>query len=123
MSSEITVTASLSYTKSAVTESAVARSVSNLSFNQTGSGYQQGTLSIATSATVIPLGGITAPHWAYFLNMDTTNFIKIRNGASGADLIKLRAGECAFVPLLDTATPYAIADTATCLLEYLLIQL
>lgn len=123
MANEITFTASLSFNKAGVTETAVSRSVAALLFNVTGSAYAQGTLSVATSATAIPLGGVTAPHWAYFLNQDATNFLKIRNGAAGADLLKLKPGECAFCPLYDSATPYAIADTAACLLEYLLIQL
>jgi len=123
MASEITLTASLSYYKSTVMASAVARALSNVTFNQTGSGYIEGTLSVTTSAIAIPLGGVTAPHWAFFYNLDATNFIRIMNGSGGAKVPKLRAGECAFFPWDDTATPYAQADTSPCLMEYLIIQL
>lgn len=123
VANEITLTASLSCYKPAVMSSAIGRSVTNLLFNMSGNLYTQDTMSVATSATVIPLGAVTAPHWAFFNNLDPTNFIKIRNGSGGADLIKLKPGECCFVPLLDTATPYAIADTGACLMEYLIISL
>lgn len=123
MANEITLTASLSGYKAAVMGTAKAMSVPSLLASMSGNAVIEGVVSIATSATVIPLGGVTAPHWAAFHNTDTVNFLKIRNGASGADLIKLLAGEWAFVPLLDSSTPYAIADTGACLLEYLIFSL
>lgn len=103
--------------------SVIGRAVTNLLFTMTGNPYIEGVLSVLTSATVIPLGSVVAPHWSFFNNLDVTNFVKVRNGASGADLVKLKPGECAFFPLLDTAVPYAIADTATCLMEYLILSL
>ncbi len=124
MANEITLTASLSAYKSTVMAQAIGRAVTGLTYTMTGTLYIGPSLmSVATSATAIPLGSVTAPHWAFFLNHDATNFLKIRNGASGADLLKLLAGECAFCPLLDSATPYAIADTSACLLEYLIFSL
>ena len=104
--------------------SAIGRSFTGLLFTMTGSVYAQNTISVGfAAAEAIPLGEVTAPHWAYFKNLDATNFIKIRNGASGADLLKLKAGEVAICPLLDSAVPYAIADTAACLLEFLILSL
>ena len=123
MASEITVTVSLSGYKPAVMTSAISRSISAAVFNMTGNYVQQGVQLIATSATALNLGAVTAPHWAYFKNLDASNFLKIRNGASGADFIELLAGEGGVFPLLHTGTPYAIADTAACLLEYLIFSL
>ena len=123
MANEITLTSSLSAFKAAIMSAAVGRSVSGAQFTMTGNFYVEGTISVATSATVIPLGQVTAPHWAYFHNLDATNYLTIRNGSGGTDLLKLLAGEYAFVPLLDTSAPYAIADTAACLLEYLILSL
>jgi hypothetical protein len=123
MAQEITVSCSLSFFKSSVMEAAVSRALASLLVDVAGNYYQGGTMLVATSATAIPLGSVTAPHYAVFLNQDATNFIKLRAGSSGADLVKLKAGEAGLIPLLDTAVPYAIADTAACLMEYLIISL
>lgn len=123
MSNEITLTASLSANKIAVMSSALARSVTGALFGMVGNYAIEAVQLIATSATAINLGAVTAPHWAVFHNLDATNFLRIRNGSGGADLLKLLAGEWAFCPLLDTAVPYAIADTASILLEYLILSL
>lgn len=123
MANEITLTASLSAYKASVMSSAIGRSITGATFTMTGSPYILSEVSVAITATLIPLGAVTAPHWAYFKNLDATNFLKIRNGATGADLAKLLPGEVAFVPLNDAAVPYAIADTGACLLEYLILSL
>lgn len=123
MANELTITASLSFFKSTVMNQAISEAVSGLLFNVSGSYYIQGQLSVATSATVIPLGTVTAPHWSYFKNIDSTNFLRLMNGSGGAKVVKLKAGECAFFPWDDGATPYAIADSAACVLEYLIISL
>lgn len=123
MANEITFSGSLSAYKATAMSSAIGRSIASVLFTMTGTYTVEGTILVATSATVIPLAAVTAPHWSAFHNLDATNFVKIRNGASGADVPKLLAGEWAFFPWLDTAVPYAIADTAACLLEYLIISL
>lgn len=123
MSAEITLTASLSALRSAIMSSAVGRSISGATFNMAGNYFSEGTMLVATSATAIPLGQVTAPHWSVFHNLDATNFIKLRNGSGGTDLPQLLAGEWAFFPWLSTAVPYAIADTAACLMEYLILSL
>lgn len=102
---------------------AIARSIAAGSYNMSGTYHSEGTLLVATAATAVPLGQVTAPHWAWFKNLDATNFVTVRNGAAGADLIKLLAGEIAMVPLLDTSAPYAVANTAAVLLEYAIFSL
>lgn len=121
MANEITFTGSLSATKAAAFSSAVGRSFTNLLFNMSGTAYIEGTLSVLTSATVIPLGGMTTPGWCVLYNLDATNFIRIMNGSGGAKVVKIKPGEPAIFPWDDTATPYAQADTATCLMEYLIL--
>jgi len=106
----ISFTGSLTVYNPTSMAAAVARSVTDLEFNQTGDMYVQGTMSIATSATVIPLGGVTNPHWAFFMKHDDTN------------LIQLFPGECAFVPLAVAAVPYGIANTAACELEFMIFM-
>lgn len=123
MASEITVSASLSVYKPSVMSSAAARSVASKVASMSGNFTIESNISVAITATLIPLGQVTAPHWAWFYNSDSVNFVRIRNGVSGADLIKLLAGEFALVPLYDAAVPYAIADTSPVILEYLIASL
>ncbi len=122
MAQEITITASISGYRAASMSAALARSITAGLFDSGGPAVFN-TLTVLITATLIPMGSVTAPHYAWFKNLDATNFIKLRNGASGADLPKLKAGDIAIFPILDTATLYAIADTASCLLEYLIFSL
>lgn len=123
MANEITLTASLTVNKPSVMSSALSRAVTNFLANMSGNFTIEGTISVTTSGTTIPLGQVTAPHWSFFHNLDSVNFLTIRNGSGGADLLKLLAGEYAFCPILDSSTPYAVANTAACLLEYLIVSL
>lgn len=101
MANEITFTASLSAFKAAVMAQAIGRSVNGLSFTMNGTNYAQDTISVPTTGLHIPLGQCRTPHWAYFNNLDSTNYLTIRYNATGADLVKLYAGEPAFFPLVD----------------------
>ena len=123
MANEITLTAALSVNKPSVMTNPVGRSVSGLQFGMAGLYYVDNSILVGVTATLIPMGQVVAPHWAFFRNLDATNFLTIRNGASGADVVKLLPGECAFVPLLDTGTYYAIANTAAVIMEYLVFSL
>ncbi len=123
MSNEITLTASLSGYKPSVMSSAVGRSVTAATFTMTGTLLSQGVVLIGTSATAVPLGQVTTPHWTVLHNLDITNFLTIRNGAAGADLLKLLASEWAFFPMHPSAVPYGVADTAAILLEFLIFAL
>jgi hypothetical protein len=123
MANEISLTASLSAFKAAVMQAALGLSVSNLPFTMTGNFEVQGIVSIGTSATAIPLGQVTTPHWAVFINKDTTNYVTLANGASGAVFARLLAGEPAFVPLDPTMVPYGTANTAPVIIQYLILSL
>lgn len=121
MANEISVTASLSCFKTSVMSSTVGKAKS-ASFTMSGNYVIDGTVTIATSATAIPLGSITSPHYCFVYNTDSTNYVTIRNGSGGADVIRLNAGEFAIFPWSTSATPYAVANTASVVLEYLLLS-
>lgn len=122
MASEITFTASLSFNKTSVMSSALARSVTSLTRNMTGNFFIIDTMSVTTAALAVPLGSVTSPHWAYFMNLDATNYITLMNGAAGAVFARLLAGDCAFVPLDPACVPWAKADTAACQMEYMILS-
>lgn len=123
MANEFTISLSLSGYKSSVMSSAKSRAIQAMVDSMSGTPVAEGILLVATSATVIPMGSVTAPHWAFFYNTDSTNFVKVRNGASGADVLKIRAQKANVCSLLDSGTFYAIADTAACYLEFLIFSL
>ena len=68
--------------------------------------------TIATSATAVNIGSIATCGVMVIANLDTENYVKVRIGASGADVVKVLPGE-AWPFRLAASTPYAIADTAS----------
>jgi hypothetical protein len=122
VANEITVTAAISCFKPSIMGSVIGRFVNGLQFNMTGNYYSEGVMTVQVSATPIPMGNVSQPHWAFFRNMDAVNSVTIRNGATGADLAQYLAGEASPLPLLSTCTPYAIAS-GVLLLEYLILSL
>ena len=66
---------------------------------------------------------VTSLGWAMFKNLDPTNYLEIRmaTGASN-DHIRIPPGKTAgpFWFGSDVTAPYAIANTAVCMLEYLI---
>ena len=123
MSNEIALSMSLSGYKPTVMNAPVGLSIAGFLASMAGNYYSEGTLLVATGATLIPLGAVTQPHWCFFQNLDQTNYLSIRNGSGGADLIELYPGEPALFPMFTTAIPYAIAHTAACVLQYLIFSL
>lgn len=81
--------------------------------------HVKATMSVATSETAIVIGSATAPLWFFAINRDETNYIELKVATSGAIFAKLQPGEFCFLPLGSGAqVPYAIANSAACLLEY-----
>lgn len=77
--------------------------------------------SIGTSEEAIVLGENTSPGWAFFINRDSTNYVELRVATGGAKFTKLKPGEFCLLRLGSGAqAPFAIADTAACVLEYLI---
>lgn len=130
MANELTVSGSMSFAKVGVTYpsgstnyNSIGDAFSNLQFTVTGTNYVADVVSAATSATVVPLGSVTQPHWSIWLNLDATNYVQLQNGASGAVVGRLYPGEPALLPLDIACVPYLVAHTAACLVKYLIVSL
>ena len=119
MANGVTLNATMEYADStgsdeSIQVSALFASISNTQFIR----HKQ---LIGTSQEAIVLGDVTTPGWAMFVNRDTTNFITLLVASSGAVFAKLKPGEFALLRLGSGAqVPYALADTAACLMEYLI---
>jgi hypothetical protein len=124
MANEITITSSLTFYKPSIMSSAISRAFNGLQRSVTGTTYVQDSMLAAITATLIPLGNVTNPHWAYFYNLDPVNYLQIQNGVSGTPFLRLLAGDPAVgVPLDPSVVPYVIANTAPVQMEYLIISL
>lgn len=87
----------------------------------TGDRWVHNIQSIGTSEEAIDMGDIAAGGFSFWWNHDATNFVTIRSGTGADDLVKIGPGEPALFRLTASA-PYAIADTAACELEYVILE-
>ncbi len=119
MANEITLTASLQFAKGGVAAAPLA--VNGLQVNMAGTKYVRGVESIAITETVVGIGNCTTLGYAIFHNLDATNFVTIRMATGITTGMKLKPGEYCMVRLGGNA-PCAIADTAPCLVDYMIIE-
>lgn len=119
MANEITQSIQISAAKSGASVSIQSRE----RFDMTGADMSQLTQNIGTTAETLNLGDITgAPRQLVVKNLDATNFVEV-GGDSGLTVfkIKLRPLDCAvFEP--NSGTVYAKADTASCLVQIVAIE-
>ena len=122
MANEVAITTAISYTKN--NAEPIGRGQGGKILSQTGAGQiEMSDFSVATSETTIQLGGLTTLGWAWFRNLDATNFVNIKTAASGTIIVKLPAGSSALFHFGSGVTaPVAIADTAACLIEYVILK-
>lgn len=115
----VTISGVLGNTAANGTNVATVLTATTFSIPVAGNGaYTSGGTFTTANGTAIPLGQVTTPHWAAFVNKDPTNSIQLRNGVAGAIFGRLLAGEPALIPLEPTSTPYALALVSACLLEF-----
>ena len=117
MASELSLVASASQTKNGATYSASYTKTVDVSGNTPVAAVQ----SIGTADETLSLGEISSIGWFIAKNLDATNFIEIGH-TSGTYSIKLKAGEpCSFRVGSGMTAIHAKADTAACLLQYLVL--
>lgn len=97
------------------------KALAGLTFDQSSAKMIHSVQNVGTSEEAVDLGDVATPGWALFINRDDTNYVTIRDGSGGDDVVKLEAGEFALFRLA-TATPYAIANTAACDVEYVILE-
>lgn len=122
MADEITVAGSLSYIDSENANEAIAPAAFVLSVATKK--YTKFKQSIGTSEEAVQLGEITSPGYALFVNRDATNYIELRVGTAGAKFATLKPGGGFAILYLGAGAqaPFAIANTAACQMETLIIS-
>lgn len=127
MANELTVAGSLTYSD--------ATGVSDqMSFSFT---VTPGTLkiarfkqTIATSETALKLGDISSPGYTVIQNKDATNYVDVKVGTSGAIFARLKAassdgtggGACLVALGSGAQAPYLVANSASCVVDVLIVS-
>lgn len=122
MASEITITANLEVDTGLIQDSL---GKSGIRFDQTTGKFQKHVQSIGTSEEAIDLGEVSSLGYIIAINLDNTNYVEIRLGTGASnDCIKLPAkgGVALFHAGSDMSAPYAIANTAACLVAFLILN-
>ena len=117
MSNELKIVTSLVFSKGGA--QTVARYSDSV--DVTGDAYTRGIQSIGTSEEQVVQGAeLGTPGFVILKNLDDTNYIEV-GSTTGVYDIKLKAGEVALYRH-NSATMYAKANTAACLLEYTIVE-
>jgi hypothetical protein len=122
MANEIELGVSFSYAKNDAEFELV---LSGLLATVTGNACIRHVQSIGTTEEALDLGGLAAPlGWSAFRNLDPTNYLEVRSGTgAGNDIIKIPPLKFAvFHWGSDVTAPFAIANTAACLLDYFIAE-
>ena len=122
MANEITVSASLAFLKGSA---AATLAKAATKFTVSGAHFSSTVFNVPTTAggTAIPLGSVTAGGWCFIQNNDPTNYVQLLTAVSGTAFMRLMPGEfAAFRIDAGLTAPAALAHTAACDLEYLLID-
>lgn len=119
MSQEFTIGASIAYQDDEGSD--VLAAVSDLVATISTKKFIHNKIEVGTSEEALPLGEVATLGWAFFKNLDETNYLELRSATgSGNDIIKIGPGLSAgpFHFGSDVTAPYAVANTAPCKLEY-----
>lgn len=121
MANELLLNATLGYTDSEDADESLQ--IADLAASVSTKKYVKAKQNIGITEEAIGLGEVTSLGWGLFINRDSTNFIDLRVGTGSTKFAKLKAGEFAFFRFGSGITaPYAIADTAACQLEYIIVS-
>lgn len=117
MSDELRIRVIFSFSKSGAK---VSRS-ENISVDVTGDAFTHEVQSVGTTEEALAQGAdLGTPGYILIKNLDATNYVEV-GSTTGVYDIKLLAGEIALYRH-NSATIYAKANTAACLVEYALIE-
>lgn len=121
MANELTLNTSLALNKGGATPSVAG--TRNAQYTVAGFRYVRGLQSVGTSEEALGIGELASLGYAWFKNLDGTNFVTIKTGTGGVNMVKIKAGETAVFRFGSGVTaPFAIADTAAVKLDYMIVE-
>jgi len=117
MSDELRIGVILSYSKGGAPENRVE----HIEVDVTGDSFIHQNQSVGTSEEELTQGAdLGSPGYVFIKNLDATNYVEV-GSTTGVYDIKLLAGEIA-IYRHNSNTLYAKANTAACLVEYIIIE-
>lgn len=116
MASEITLSFGFSATKSSLKYSNPSHS---LLVDLTGTRYLVNCQRVGTADEALVVGDLATAGYMWAKNLDPTNYIQI--GLAASYTIRLKALQELLVPI-DTLSLFAKANTAECLLQYVIFE-
>jgi len=117
MANELTVSVRLTFSKGGAK---VSRTLTD-SITVTGDTFTHEVQSVGTTEEELAQGAdLGTPGYMLIINLDATNYVEV-GSTTGVYDIKLKAGEICLYRH-NSATVYAMANTAACLVEYILIE-
>lgn len=115
MADELSITARMNFRKGG----AKVNRTENISVDITGDAFSHEIQSIPTSNTALTEGAaVGTPGYVFIKNLDATNYVTV--GLTASYAIKLLAGEVALFRAAGAI--YALANTAACLVEYVIVE-
>lgn len=118
MANELKLSVQMVFTKGTRT---VSKRTGDLTFDVAGDKWTHLIQEIGLAEEALQLGDIAAGGYCFLHNLDATNFVSIRRATAEGNAIKIGPGEIALFRLEATA-PFAIADTAACDVEIVLLE-
>ena len=110
------------YTPATANQLPVTVPIMEFNDDQTGTEVQSGQLDIGTSEETITWSAdIGDEKWLVLRNLDPTNYVQI-GFSTGVYGIRLRAGDPMLIPLEPGTTIYALANTASCKVQYFVYE-
>ena len=122
MANELTLTGSLSYADA----DGMVDSIALLAFKASIAAKKMihNRITVLITEVAIPLGSVVNLGWALFKNLDPTNYIELRVATGGIKDIRIppltSVGPYYFGS--GVTAPFAIANSASCDMEYLIVS-
>lgn len=124
MADEITVTTGLAVSKT--NGPSLSRPAAANQYDMAGNVIARDVTSVPTTSagTALDVASVSNLGWAYFANLDSTNYVEIGVQVSGTfyPFLRLLAGAKCVVPLSSSATLYARANTAAVNLDFEIVE-
>lgn len=117
MANEVTATGSVAYSDANGVKDSLA--ISSFVSSVGTKIIQRSAQSIPTSETAVNLGPVSAPGYAVLVNRDPTNYVDVKVATSGAVFARLlpNGGFCVVYLGSGAQAPYAVANTAACVID------
>lgn len=123
MANEITVGGSLRLNRSTAPKHSESMKFSGIQSTQAGNDYASGSQTIQhTADEALAKGEIGTIGFFMLKNLDPTNFVTIGLTDGGTKVIKVLAGHSVGPVYVDSAALWIQADTASVIVQYLLIE-